>query len=115
MEIKINLRNLEDAKNSLNNLHNQLNVKNFAVSDSMVLIRESFGGTCDEVNESYRSLKRIEATLSKLIETTQICVNNGKVIASETDTGIASIFEDTYYGYSARNNFNIGNNPLLNK
>lgn len=115
MEIKINILNLEDAKNNLNNLDNQLNIKDFPVSDTIVLIRESLGGTCDEVNESYRSLKRIELALSKLIKTTQICVNNGKFLASETDKGIANVFEQSYSGYSLGNNFNIGNNHLLSK
>lgn len=98
MEIKINILNLDQARNNLTTLKNKVNGSD-SVSDMIVLIQNSSGETYNEINEIYRSMKRIEVALAQLIETTEIVVNNTKVIANNTDTGIAKGFENTYSNY----------------
>jgi hypothetical protein len=115
MEIKINILNLDQARKNLTNLKSNLNGSD-SVSDMIILIQNSSGETYNKINEIYRSMKRIEVALAKLIETTEIVVNSTKIIANNTDTGIAKKFENTYSNYDIgvfsknNNTFPITNN-----
>ena len=94
MEIKVNLLNLDNAKNALSQLKSEMDT-NFPDK----LINISVGQACDQVNNMYNSLNKTELALLKLIETTQTCVNNGRIVVTKTDTELGNIYEKTYSGY----------------
>lgn len=99
MEMKINIINLQSAKNNLNSLKDEINSNKIGSNFGGLITQESSGGVCDETNEIYGLLNTIKADIANLIDTTQICVNNGKVVAAKTDSDLSEIYQDTYSEY----------------